>query len=233
MKHGEIGALVMGDHRGFELPAVAQDDGDVFRPIHHMLVGDDQAVGADDDARAEGVLHPLPRRAQSRIIAEELPEERVVEHRRYGPRLHHTARVDVHHRRRDLLYHRREREADLLGGFRGRRPLAPKRTARPQRWTGWRAVGRQGATRRRAEWQSWLVPTSSDRWFSANPSAKAAWPETRKGAPGGPPPCLISLAERHQAAAPSPSASSFFSALGLAAGSRSISSITPIGAMSP
>ena len=44
--------------------------------LDHVIVGDDQAVGAHDDAGAQRVLHPLLRHAEAEIVAEELLEER-------------------------------------------------------------------------------------------------------------------------------------------------------------
>ena len=110
-QHRQVGPLVIGDDRGVELAPVAEHDGDLLGAVDHMLVGDDQAIGADDDAGAERVLHPLPRPAETGIVAEELLEERIVEHRRGRLCLHHPAGVDVDHRRRGLLDDGREGQA--------------------------------------------------------------------------------------------------------------------------
>ena len=68
-QHGQIGALVMGHDSGLELAPVAKHDGDILGAVHHMLVGDDQAVGGDDDAGAERILYPLPRRRPNRNLS--------------------------------------------------------------------------------------------------------------------------------------------------------------------
>jgi hypothetical protein len=74
-----------------------------------MIVGEDQTVGAHDNARAQGLLHAL---AHLRRGAEELREERIVEER-IDLHLGHRAGIDIHHRGRDALDHRRERQLNL------------------------------------------------------------------------------------------------------------------------
>jgi hypothetical protein len=44
-----------------------------------VIVGDDEARGIDDHAGAQRILHPLARPAEGAVIAEEAPEERIVE----------------------------------------------------------------------------------------------------------------------------------------------------------
>ena len=47
----EVGLLIRADDLGIQLGAVAQLDGHALRAVHHMVVGDDIAVRAHDDAR--------------------------------------------------------------------------------------------------------------------------------------------------------------------------------------
>src|SRR5262249_35184909 len=78
--------------------------------LDDVIVGDDEAVGRDDDARAERVLHALARNAE--IFAEETAEERVVEEWR-NLLLRTAAHIDVHDRGRGFLDDRRIRESDV------------------------------------------------------------------------------------------------------------------------
>ncbi len=55
-QHGDIRARVGADNFGFKFPLVFQRHGDIRRAIHHVVVGQDIAVGADDYAGAETVL---------------------------------------------------------------------------------------------------------------------------------------------------------------------------------
>ncbi len=67
-----------------------------------MEIGDDQAIGLNNHAGAEGILKPLaPLRRKG--IAEEAAEKRVVEKRRYTLG-HRLAGEDIHHRRCRLLH---------------------------------------------------------------------------------------------------------------------------------
>ena len=55
---GQIGQWVGADHLGRQNSAVAHGDANVGRAIHYVVVGDDVAVGRDDYAAAQAVLHP-------------------------------------------------------------------------------------------------------------------------------------------------------------------------------
>ena len=67
--------------RGLEFPFVMQRHGNLRGAIHHVIVGQDVAFGADDHARSESLLGALARHLELRpaavaLIAEELAEER-------------------------------------------------------------------------------------------------------------------------------------------------------------
>ena len=51
-QHGDVGRRVGAEHLGRVLAAVAELDGDVLGLAHDVRVGQDQAVAADDEARA-------------------------------------------------------------------------------------------------------------------------------------------------------------------------------------
>ena len=104
-----VGLRVSANDFGVELGfVVRQGDFDFIRAIHDVVVGEDVAVFADDDSRAEGLFAPLAGDVFKRH-AEELPEERVVEQRRQGRIFpHRFCRVDVHHTGRDFFHDRRE-----------------------------------------------------------------------------------------------------------------------------
>jgi hypothetical protein len=53
LQHGNVDPAVRADQLGLELGVVAQDDGNVLRPLDDVVVGDDVAIGIDDEARAE------------------------------------------------------------------------------------------------------------------------------------------------------------------------------------
>ena len=79
----EVARLVCPDDLTFERAAVGQIDVDVVGAVHDVIVREDVAVAADDDARAETAL---PERARplrtaalplpvAELVAEEAPEE--------------------------------------------------------------------------------------------------------------------------------------------------------------
>ena len=52
LQHRDVGLGVRAQHLGLELAAVGQLDVDVVGAAHHVGIGQDQAIGADDEARA-------------------------------------------------------------------------------------------------------------------------------------------------------------------------------------
>ena len=100
-EHGKIGLLVLEHDLGRELAPVRQGDGDLglAAALDDVVVGDDEAALIDHDARAERVLDALARNAEA--LAEQLPEERIVDERRHDlldPVLH----IDIDHGRERL-----------------------------------------------------------------------------------------------------------------------------------
>ena len=63
LEHGEVGLRVAAEHLGGQLAAVAQRDGDLLGVLDHVVVGEHDAVGADDEAGAGAALRPARRRA--------------------------------------------------------------------------------------------------------------------------------------------------------------------------
>ncbi len=117
-QHGDIGLLILKDDLGVELPTVGQGNTNLcgLAAADDVIIGDDDAIRADDHARAQRVLDPLSRHAEP--IAEEAAEEGVVEQRRNAGS--HTApHIDVDDGRSGALHNGR---IGILNSFaRGRR----------------------------------------------------------------------------------------------------------------
>ena len=111
----------------FELAPVSEDDAYVGPLFDHVIIGDDETEGIDDDARAERVLDALARHTEVAVITEELAEKGVgkeadvpaliddplgidIDDRR-GSRPNHGSKgkLDLSLRRRQLLLRRRQR----------------------------------------------------------------------------------------------------------------------------
>ena len=117
-EHREIRSRIAQHNLRLELALVGKRDFHLGHALDHVVVGDDETRGVDDHAGAQRLLHPL---VLASLAAEETAEDRIVEQRiaRHGL---DAGGVDVHHRRRRLLYHRREREPHLRRALR-RGPL--------------------------------------------------------------------------------------------------------------
>ncbi len=87
--------------------------------LNDMVVGDHDALGADQHAGAERVLDALARNAEP--LAEQPSEDGVVEEGR-DHLLDPVPHIDIDHRRRRPLHHRREGLLHRHGAF-GRRAL--------------------------------------------------------------------------------------------------------------
>ena len=107
LEHGEIGALVGEQQLGFEFAPVGEHDADIAAAQDHVIVGDDETLAVDDDARAQRILHPLARRAEDAVAAEEAAEERIGERPLLALR-HEAPGIDIDDGGRGLLDHRRE-----------------------------------------------------------------------------------------------------------------------------
>ena len=141
-QHGEVAALVLEHDLGLELALVGERHLDLVGALDHVHIGDDEAGRIDDHAGAERALH-LPAAAVARH-AEEAAEDRIVEQRIAV--LHHFGGVDIDHRRRHALHHRRVGQPQLGGGRHPpllRRAFGRmRRQCRPRRWR--QAKGRSG-----------------------------------------------------------------------------------------
>ena len=112
-QHGEIGALILEHQRCLELALVGERDLHFVGAFDDVVVGDDQAGGIHQHAGAERALQLAAAAAAARH-AEEAPEDRIVEQRIAV--LHHLGGVDIDHRRRHPLHHRRIGQAQLGRG---------------------------------------------------------------------------------------------------------------------
>jgi hypothetical protein len=123
-------------HFGLEVAAVLQRDGDLGGVLDDVRVGDDvAAAGVENHPGAGALERPLPRSGIGRHV-EEAAEKGIIEQRVLRAAFADgAARGDVHHRRRDLLDHRRERR---------QRRIADRRRHRRQR-------GRRGSERHEQE----------------------------------------------------------------------------------
>ena len=139
-QHGQVGALVREHDLGLELAPVGQHHGDLVGALDDVMVGHDQAVRVDDHAGAERVLDALARAGRK---PKSSPKKRL----KNGSSNSGDARaladhlalgVDVDHRRRRPLDHRREGQATAprlcgtwrcLGRSAGRRPAGGQRRA--------------------------------------------------------------------------------------------------------
>ena len=83
----QVGLGVAADDLGVELPFVGQPDLDLVGVLDHVVVGDDEPVRVDDEARPQAALLELPARAAlaeglavglavAERVAEEVPEDR-------------------------------------------------------------------------------------------------------------------------------------------------------------
>ena len=144
-QNGEVAALVLEHDLGVELALVGERHLHFAGALDHVVIGDDQPGRIDDDAGAERALHLLARHR-----AEELAEQRIVEER--VAVLDDAGGIDVDHRRRHALDHRRERQHQL--GGRARHHALLRARARQQRQkckNGGGEYGAEGAQMRHAK----------------------------------------------------------------------------------
>ncbi len=76
-EHGNVGAWIGSYHASLELSLVMQCYGNFLRAIHHVIVGQNIAFGANDDARSKSFLSSLLRHIESlrEVVAKELAKE--------------------------------------------------------------------------------------------------------------------------------------------------------------
>ena len=80
--HGDIRLRIGADQLGLKLAIVAEVNLDIRGAVDHVVIGEDRSVGGDDHAGTEALLALCDcglRLSLSELIAEELPEERIVE----------------------------------------------------------------------------------------------------------------------------------------------------------
>ena len=128
----EVRLLVLGDEVGGKLPAVGKHHRDLrarSATLNDVVVRHHHAIGADNDAGAERILHALARHAE--ILTEQAAEEGIVGKGRVHL-LDLAPRIDVDHGGRRLLHHRCERLLDRPGIFRDHALLRLHRAGRPE-----------------------------------------------------------------------------------------------------
>ena len=120
-QHHEIGLLVLEDDLGGKFSPVGKRHRDLGFPaaLNDVIAGDHDPVGGDQHARPERVLDALARDAEP--LAEQPPEERIVEERRDHLR-DPMAHIDIDHGRRRFLHHRGKGKLERLRALR-HRPL--------------------------------------------------------------------------------------------------------------
>ena len=80
-QHREVGARILEHDLGLELALVGERDLHLVGALDDVVVGDHEAGGIDQHARAERALHLLAAGPRAARHAEEAPEDRVVEQR--------------------------------------------------------------------------------------------------------------------------------------------------------
>jgi len=110
-QHREIAALILQHQSGFELALVGERDLHLVGAFDDVIVGDDQSGGIDQHAGAERALQLA---AGAIRYAEKAAEDRIVEQR--VAILHRLGGVDIDHRRRHPLHHRRIGQPQFGGG---------------------------------------------------------------------------------------------------------------------
>ncbi len=79
--HRHIGLRIGADELCRELPIVAEENLDIGGAIDDVVVGEDRSIGGDNHAGTQAVLALRTRlpRLWAELVAEELPEERIIE----------------------------------------------------------------------------------------------------------------------------------------------------------
>jgi hypothetical protein len=124
LQHGEVHLVVRSDDLRRQPRPVGEEDVDLLGPLDHVVVGDDEAVLADDEARAEAarLLHHLVALPLVGVVlVEHRPKRRAV--RNLGKR-HATTTgdmpggADIDHGRGEFFGQRRHRFRPLREGRR-------------------------------------------------------------------------------------------------------------------
>ena len=148
LQHRKIARRIRADQLRVDAAPIGELDRDVFRSVDHVVIGQDVAVGAYDDAGAERGLTLLRHLRPLLPFPEEPAERRIVRERELlgrttaslGPNRDHCRRDLVHelrigvHARADRPCRRRLRRAALVGDESG--PVPRRRGRGPERQTG-------------------------------------------------------------------------------------------------
>src|ERR1035438_8683041 len=114
LEYRNVGLRIGAHYAGFVFALVMHDHGHGGGVVHHVIVGQDVAIRADDDARAQARFSLLPRPAELPAAIPRIAAKELAEHRRdtvvatLKVCLHHTGRSNGHHRGQYLLDHRGE-----------------------------------------------------------------------------------------------------------------------------
>src|ERR1017187_3101238 len=117
LEYGNVGLRVCAHHAGFVFVLVLHDHGHGSGVVHHVVVGQDVAIRADDDARAQALFPLLPRHAELSAAVTLITAKELAEHRRNSivatlkAGLHHAGRSNGYDRGQYLLHHRGETDA--------------------------------------------------------------------------------------------------------------------------
>ena len=112
LEQRQIEARIGKQHLGLEFAAIGQRNQDLIGTFDDMIVGDDQAIGADDHARTQRLRHARLHRGTAEITLNEF----IVQTAR--PAIDGGG-VDVDHGGRCGFDHGREAHGNLAGGGNG------------------------------------------------------------------------------------------------------------------
>jgi hypothetical protein len=84
LQHSDVDFGVLAEHLGLQLAAVGEDHHHVVGVADHVVVGDDDAAGVDDETGAERGALARPRRSAAHAVVLEELFEHVVERRALG-----------------------------------------------------------------------------------------------------------------------------------------------------
>src|ERR1035437_553513 len=111
LEYGNVGLRIGAYHAGFILVLVVHDHGHGGGVIHHVVVGQNVAIRADDHARAKALFLLLARHAELSAAVTLITAKELAEHRRDSvipslkAGLHDAGRSNGYDRRQYLLHH--------------------------------------------------------------------------------------------------------------------------------
>ena len=119
--HGQIRDGIGPEHPPLQLTTIGEAHLHPISPIHHVGIGEHQALGIDHDPRS---LAPLP--GVGHLVAEQLPQQRVVKGGIQADARHAALGVDPHHRWSHPLHRAGHKTVA------GTRAIGPGRCRQPQ-----------------------------------------------------------------------------------------------------